>query len=995
MKKILEAFDPETGRVFKDDKGQLKIQEVVDWPVSAGLKGGAEYKDFFKCAKHLNNYHPEVMDTVFGKVPEGYHPLRYQTKAYDECAKSLSVFNQDEREFLERYRWLCHVPEFFKPEDLFSVMNNAEAQKEAEQILRYFEIGNENLRCPDASTLRALTPYVKRLVQLFPQMKDDVKAKLSSPQIRNRVYQFETQRYIEKIHRSALDFNPDALGLREFLTSDQQIWQLRMTDGDVWTGLTKVYRVFQKTSSTANCFSEGDCTVMKLKLLLTFNRLINVNTLLASTETPHLLMIACETNQSVNDELRNIFEEMLNILKQKKNMKVILTTQSEDSTATFLQEIARNILGEGLKTTDEQLTWSDLTCSSQRDILEKAVIFQGRRVALNQLTSAESVTNSFPIADLLQETELRIGAEPVPPACSGYNEKYYIDRTFNHNIVIRQGVLSDKRDGKIADLLASDEQEFKELCQQNRTRNVHWLIKENPGELIWQQSQGNLQTLREYIDSHKSQSYGPRDLDKLLEQARYQRVMLIADKAGMGKTIVLTHLSKRIKEKFPAHWLVGIGLNDYTELLDAQIQKKMDKERVLEFVSKDVLKLESRLEKELFKENFAGNEFNKVVIMLDGFDEISPKYKETVINMLQVLKQTSLEQLWVTTRPHLRQELDDNLQRLSYTLEPFSEVEQVEFLNKFWLQNLNLEGTCQHRLEIYATALVRKLAQSISDKDKEFAGIPLQTRMIAEAFEEEFISFYLSQKSEPELLQKLDLLGLYGRCIDSKYDIYYKEKSKTPAGNIAAEEQRQRHFKGIQTEHQLLAIQALFTEDQLTCLQINYQSTSSDEELARIGIAQRNYEGKPQFIHRTFAEYHVAVFLINQLTKRTKQHIQEQEFLLSKVLLQTDYRVIRCFLDGLSEKSKPSKEALKEYGELLNDQWNGGDHSTQAQLQRAATEDNTQIIGFLLDSLKSGQYSTAVKNMLLATDFRGRTAWHMAAENDNVGEKRYGNVLTK
>ena len=47
----------------------------------------------------------------------------------------------------------------------------------------------------------------------------------------------------------------------------------------------------------------------------------------------------------------------------------------------------------------------------------------------------------------------------------------------------------------------------------------------------------------------------------------------------------------------------------------------------------------------------------------------------------------------------------------------------------------------QDRLQIYAEVLIRKLAQTISDKDKQFTGIPLQTRVLAEAFEEEFRSF--------------------------------------------------------------------------------------------------------------------------------------------------------------------------------------------------------------------------------------------------------------
>jgi len=412
---------------------------VVDWPVSTG-SSDAEYNDFFKCTEHLNNYHPEVMDTVPNKLPHGYNLLCYQTKAFDECTNSLSVFTQDEWEFLQHYRWLRNVKDFFKPEDLFCVLSNSEAEKEAEQKLQNFKLENESVRCPDASTLRAMIPYLKRLVQLFPRIKENIKAKLTSPQIRIRVYQHETQRYVEKIHQSALDFNPGALGLTEFLDSDKQIWQLQMIDGDVWTGITKVYRVLQNTSSTHNYSSEGHYALLKLKRLLTVNRIINLNALLSSMKTPHLLMIACEISQPVNDELESMLQELFNILKQTNTVKIILTTQSDDNTVSFIQEIATETLSEGFITTDEQLNWSDLTASSQRKILEKTVIFQGTSVALNQLTCAESMTDSFPLADLLQEKELRIGKEPVPSACSGYNEKYYIVRTFNHNIVIRQGI---------------------------------------------------------------------------------------------------------------------------------------------------------------------------------------------------------------------------------------------------------------------------------------------------------------------------------------------------------------------------------------------------------------------------------------------------------------------------------------------------------------------------------------------------------------------------
>jgi len=79
-------------------------------------------------------------------------------------------------------------------------------------------------------------------------------------------------------------------------------------------------------------------------------------------------------------------------------------------------------------------------------------------------------------------------------------------------------------------------------------------------------------------------------------------------------------------------------------------------------------------------------------------------------------------------------------------------------------------------------------------------------------------------------------------------------------------------------------------------LSIYDDSILSAEELARFGIAQRNHDGKPQFIHRTFAVYFVAEFLINQFEKE-----RVQELLRSPVLAGNDSHIIRAFLAGRLE----------------------------------------------------------------------------------------------
>jgi shikimate kinase len=527
--------------------------------------------------------------------------------------------------------------------------------------------------------------------------------------------------------------------------------------------------------------------------------------------------------------------------------------------------------------------------------------------------------------------------------------------------------------------LAKTEKEFRQLYRANPNKNVHWLLEDTPGRLIWKQSQGNLETLRKYIDIQNPLSFPPHNLDNLLQQAQRQKVMLIADTAGMGKTTVLTHMSKQIKQKFPTHWVVRIDLNDHADVLKSQIKQKRE---AVEFLSEDLLKPDTDLEKNLFKQFL---EVGKVVLILDGFDEISPVYKETVIDLLKALKQTSVEHLWVTTRPHLRDALEDNLQQLSYTIQPFPEANQVEFLTKFWSQKLSLEAANQERLEIYATALIKKLAQSISDEDKEFAGVPLQTRMLAEAFGKELKTFYQSGKSNPDLPDTLNLLELYKRFIDRKYDIYQEEKAKTMGHNVAATDQRERDYENIRKRHQLLALQVLRIEKHVDIFEVNSEFPFQDEKLARICILQ--YIGnKPVFIHRTFAEYYAADFLVNQLTKKINPSSEVQGFLLQEIFLKKPYQVIGTFIDRLLEECKPLTDTVKDYGKQIHEIWKKrsqkiGDESI---LHRAVTEGNAHIVGFLLESLKAGEnYIDTLKEMFLAK-YWGQTIWHLAAERGHA-----------
>ena len=981
MDKILEAFDPETGQVRKDEKdvhGRLKVQMVIDWPICAGLTRSEEYKKFFEWAEHLNDYHPDIKSASF----QSLYPIRYQTKTYDEKVNSLSVFSHEEQEFLWRYCWLRHWPEFFKPQELFAVMADNQAQAVAEEILQSFKIGSNKIHCTKAVELQTLIPYVKRLLQLFPQVNEEVKRALSSGDIRNRVYEFETADSLEKIKRSPLDFNPNALSLSDFLGNDhQQVLQLQMVDVDEWSGLIKVYQVLRKTG----CLSEGQYTVLKLKRLLAMNHLVDLSTLMQSTGT-HRILMACEANQLLNAEAEHIITRLFETIKDKPYIKVFLSTRSEGTALPSLQEIGKKILGKRFVARDEHVTWSDITSSVQEKLLEKSVTFQGAEVSLNKLMSAESpAAKLLPLGYLLEERELKI-ADPVPISDAS-NEDSYIARTLCCQRAIKQDIFSDKDVKEFHVFLADTEQEFEQCCVLYPKSNVHWLEQDKSGKLHWQQSQGSLETVRTYVDTESSHRFTANDLDKLLGQAVHQRVMLISDTAGIGKSTVLTHLSKQIKQKFPAKWLLRVDLNDHTDALRALKQKQIDKKNAIDFVLEKLLNLKPGLEMELFKEGCDQGKNLRVIIMIDGFDEISPLYKETVIDLVQALRQTALEQLWVTTRPHLRRELEDRLQQLSYRIEPFPEENQIEFLTKFWslrdwftkMDDKKKEDS-KKKLEIYAEELIKKLSQSVSDEDKEFTSFPLVCLMLVEEFDEKVETFCRSVESVPQLPFRLDLLGLYRRFIERKYDVYQEEKLQVRANNIIAREQRDRDLKCVRNDHQLLALKLLFTEETAAMLQSYSQCIFSPEELARIGVAEVNYEGKLRFIHHSLAKYYVADFFVNRLIKGTKPSLQLQDYLLKEIFVKADYHVVRLFIDGLMSVSKPSEKVLKQYGNRISDLGKDG----VLILYQAAREGNAHIIGFLSDSLQAAEHTDTLIQLLLAQDNDKATAWHMAAECGNV-----------
>ncbi|KAJ8910026.1 hypothetical protein NQ315_003456 [Exocentrus adspersus] len=396
------------------------------------------------------------------------------------------------------------------------------------------------------------------------------------------------------------------------------------------------------------------------------------------------------------------------------------------------------------------------------------------------------------------------------------------------------------------------------------------------------------------------------------------RIVLISDSAGMGKTTILTNLAVGIKEDHPTLWVIRIDLNSHSNTLKQASKNRSMTVSVVDLLNgQEVTKLDGEFVKKLFHKK------DKVVLMLDAVDEVNGSYMELVMGMITEIKtQMNFKKIFITTRPHLCEELQEALQVGAFSLEPFTKDNQEDFLTKYWTQKLSLCGeTQQDRCQLFARVLIDKMSRWINESSENtFAGIPLQTRMLAEVFQqrnqadsdqtnhwERCKEFLSSDKDEPRLPQRINLIQLYELFIEKKRDIFMTKGNTV--GNAISEKAAMDKFEECHEYHRTLALPIIFYWDEcqrFRCFGImeNFSEAFVEDFVLRAGIVQR-VEGKINFIHRTFAEYFAAQSLLLELQQGSLSGVFK-EFLLDEVLIRAEFNVVRLFFDRFVQKDLQS-----------------------------------------------------------------------------------------
>lgn len=346
----------------------------------------------------------------------------------------------------------------------------------------------------------------------------------------------------------------------------------------------------------------------------------------------------------------------------------------------------------------------------------------------------------------------------------------------------------------------------------------------------------------------------------------------------MGKTTFALHAANELKKMKKDNWVVFMDLKTYADVLHTDDQQNHELIYVDYFLDK-ILELSNEISIQVFKYLFNSG---KVMFVVDGFDEISPTYKNFVLNFVKMIHD-SKNGLLLTTRPHLSHEIEKHLECKSVKMHPFTEKDQIEFL-----RNVGCSAS-------KAKTLLSKYKQPHSKED--FFRIPLHVSMLS-------VSFIERQKEVDQIVTKF---WFYEDFVKEKIRIWGDEK-----GTLATkdgQELQSNDGNNVFRTHEIVAL-SLFEPGLLEKLEFDTISKDDHEKVIRMGLLVVDQNGKLEFLHKTCEEYFVANFIHKRIlrTKNTDKSTNDAFHELVEKVLTEDHKVVRGFLDDVFKQDGENKD---------------------------------------------------------------------------------------
>lgn len=572
-------------------------------------------------------------------------------------------------------------------------------------------------------------------------------------------------------------------------------------------------------------------------------------------------------------------------IKNSKSQQLIQALLGKQTHQKILFVMSRNTIlpvcvssYPNLEIIEDRVGFEELSEVSQKNIQQHPIFFQGRQTALAELVDKlDSIVDAEVLSELLSGKKIQVGEPPENFEAKNYS----IDRTLigvqitdfalrenTTDIFVVENMPQNDLNTivKTIDLkryMGLDSQiesltQFQALCVADTQHSVHLLKREN-NAFIWQRSHGSLSNLRKYTQL-------------ISVNALPNTSIIISAEPGMGKSTYLANLALTN----PSLWIVKINLGDKEEQIEQASFNIFD--GVIHFLMQNT----SLLAQKIFEDRLKNG--NNIALVFDGFDEIQAPEQQKILQLLQLLKTTAVEKIIVATREYKKKTLEEGLSVFAHHLKPFNEEDFYLFLEKFWKDALKLKEIDPQKVRFFGERLFLLFPDLSNDTAPTFIGIPLQAKLLAGGFIEEFAKFYHEENSEISLPMNLSLVTLYERFIRIKYNIVLQEKYGYNTYSKQDKLSTRLSTERLNRIHPQLAFKVLFP---------NIEMVSNTDPLSRedidliqaTGIVQF-IEREPRFLHRTFAEYILAQWLVRMLEKElpdSKNHEWCRNFLIQFV----------------------------------------------------------------------------------------------------------------
>lgn len=454
-------------------------------------------------------------------------------------------------------------------------------------------------------------------------------------------------------------------------------------------------------------------------------------------------------------------------------------------------------------------TWEQLSRNSQYKLMQKKVYFQGSIITLGELSANLQSVKEIPFDDLLDDKKVSVGSD----LCTFFKTEDFVARKFSK------------------------------------------IVEDQPFEFSF-----NGLKVQSETDNHESLSLG--DVLNLVEQ---KQSILLCDEPGMGKSTLFNVLQKELKEKYPTYWVILMDLKKYCKAFQPQSKITIIFENSLEivsFLSTKILKLRN-FDSQVFTTLFNDN---RVIILMDGMDEICPGYEHFVSYLMTaIIRAPSKNQLWVSTRPHLLSELNNSLHPIMFRLQPFTRENRHDFFSKFF-KSIDLDDrNITEKLEEIEIFL-----ENLRSKSFNFESIsnPLLLKMIAECFDID----------ENFSLPSANLYTIY-----KQFTMKMVEKSIEKGGEEINKSLSKDYGKSDTVKfYQKKAFETCFDDwklkpkvDSMIHLCFRDVSEPSLADFTRVGLMFSDGAENVSFIHRTFGEFYVSMHFFETIFAR--QYRSEEE----------------------------------------------------------------------------------------------------------------------